>query len=253
MESINRARGLANPVGIISDKAIDWPVLDLGTEQRIELIKNRGQMGLDLVERFSGIASPLQGYLVGRIELHIHLSSTGDGICLRCRDGRNQTVRLDLDEMPMLIFVGEFVENLEQRETIIRLKPLNQCDLFGCQMLQAPLTGPVRSFGEILFALADRKLSSLLFLSSIMKGKIVDDVIQRDAGMKGILTYEASPFWRNLQKQVRQSLEAITLKLSKWGLECTINPPLDQQFKLVELFPCPLYSDLRFDQSFHVY
>jgi hypothetical protein len=229
----------------------DRPVLDSGTEKRIELIKNRGQMGLNLADRFSGITSPLQGYLEGRIELHVHLSSAGDGICLRCRDGRNQTIRLDLSEMPMLIFVGEFVENLKQREAIIRLKPLNQCDLFGCQMLQAPATGPVRPFGEILFALADRKLSSLLFLSSVMKGEIIDDVIQRGTGVKSILAYEASPFWRNLEKQVTQSLEAVALKLSDRGLECAINPPLDQQFKLVELFPCPFYSDLRFDQSFH--
>ncbi len=166
-------------------------------------------------------------------------------------DRRNETTRLDLGEVSMFIFVGKFVENLEQREAIVRLKPLNQCDLFGCQMLQAPATGPVRPFGEILFALADRKLSSRLLLSSIVKGEIIDDVIQCGAGMKGILAYEASPFWRNLEKQVTQSLKAITLKLSDGGLECAINPPLDQQFKLVELFPCPFYSDLGLDQSFH--
>ncbi len=206
---------------------------------------------MELAKRFSGITSPAQAYLEGTMELHIHLSAAGDGVCVRCLDRSGHAGRFDVSEMSMLIAVGQLVEHLEQREAMVWLKPLNQCDLFGCQMLQGAGATSIRPFWEILCALADRKLSALLLGMGVMQGKIENDVIQCGTCMKGVLTNEASSFWRNLEQQVCQNLHSIIVRFSDGNLECIIHPPLNEQFKLVELFPCPFYSDLRRDERVH--
>lgn len=229
----------------------DRPVFDSETEQRIELIKNVAQQRMELAKRFSGIKSILQSYLKGTMELHLHLSVIGDGVCIRCLDAAGHAARLNVSKMSMFVAVGQSVKHLEQRESVVRLKPLNQCDLFGCQILQGPSSGPVRSLWEILLALINRKLSAFLFSPSVIESKVVNDVVQRSASVKGILADQTSRFWCNLEKQIGQNLDSIFTRLTDGGLECVINPPLNERFKLIELFPCPFYSDLGCDELVH--
>jgi len=59
-------------------------------------------------------------------------------------------------------------------------------------------------------------------------------------------------FWRNLEKQIRQNLPLIVVRLTNGGLACVIDSPLNERFKLIELFPCPFYSDLGGDEPVHL-
>ena len=202
---------------------------------------------MDLAKRFNGFSMPSKLYLKGLLGLHIHLAASGDGICLQCMDRNGRAGGTDMGELSMFVLVGECMERLEQREASVWLKPLNQCDLFGSQMLQGTLSAPIRPLWEILFALADRTLSILWLSADVVTRDVKNDVIQRGTSMQSVLANESSRFWNNIVKQVEHNLHSVVARFSDGGLECSLNAPLDMQFKLVELFPCPFYSDLRCD------
>jgi hypothetical protein len=222
----------------------DRPVV-LSREKRIELIQYLTEKRMEYLKCFSDRLPIVQQYIVGKMELHAHLIARNSttSLCIRYWDKSAKALGWLKSELPVFVTVGNTIEESQNREAVVRLEALNQCDLFDGEELQRRVLTAF-DFFKVIWAVADRKLCEVLLGGSIVTSEIEDDVIERRAGMVQELTDKTNRFIVDAILEVKQELRSIRLRLTNREIDGVLVGNLNERFQLVELFPCPPYPDL---------
>lgn len=225
-------------------RKIDGPGVELdgrlSFDERVELIKHLGDLRMQYLKCFNDRRPIIQQYVEGILQIHIHLTNReGIGTCLRYRDESGRSGDTGADEFAVFIDVGESVEKLERREAIVRLEPLNDCDLFVAEKLE--ITGPILL--KELWGRVDRKLCSVLLGTSVDSCESEDHVVEGRPGMVDVFADKAQSLIVDDVLKIEKNLRTIRLTLTSSHIKCVLGDLLNHEFQLIELFPCPTYPE----------
>ena len=129
-----------------------------------------------------GMCAYWDNYLNGTDEFHLHLNTVRP-LCLTYRSavataGKHGTGTHNRDtkagtsrsEFPMLVWIREVAEKLRPITPVVRLQPLDCCDMCAAETLKSGRY----VFREFLWFIVDRKLSAVLNDAGIMPSQFKD-------------------------------------------------------------------------------
>lgn len=229
---------------------IDRPVLP---QDPIEIINYLGHLRNDLRQRFFDRVSIVEQYLEGMATFHLHLGYGVRGLCL-CYghyDLTNPPLKIRPNELTVLIDIGETVEQQQRLKSVVRLEFLDECDVFVSEMAQEGFA--IR--GEFLLSLLDRKLCAIIirpeFVSGVTSGQDEDDVIKSGARVQDKF---ADVLDRDIEEVVAKEkihLLRLQMRIVSDGLHCVVVDGFSREFKILHLFGCPVYPELRLLKRAH--
>lgn len=145
---------------------------------RLEGIKCLSNLQFKLLEYFYGNnglpTSKL--YASGEFGIHVHGVARGYRFCAileRIREG-NTNRGLGDSEVPVFVRIGKVSEDACPIASVIRLQPLNQCNMFIAKSFKEGVTPSPES----LFHIFNRKLRSIYNLLGIQTCQLIDEVIE---------------------------------------------------------------------------
>ena len=148
-------------------------------ELRLEVTKSFSRQFDHLLKAFYDRRTVAERYLDGSVAIHVHLFPRKDSLCI-------SVVKRDGDGAPngsqMLVFVGiiQIPDKPDPQASIVRLQPLESCDVFAAQPIEMPFVFP-----EVRFRIYNDKLRFLYDRMGIEAGKLIDQVIQSTPQIAG--------------------------------------------------------------------
>lgn len=213
-------------------------------EIRIESLNYVGNFLLKELERFHDKRPILERYLCGDVELHHHGAAT-------CVKSRAVVAVPDNCQQPgMLVDVGVKPDPLRPLATLERLQPLERCLVSGRERVQPALFAPLGGHSvagiclvPTLFRVFNQKLRSILDLTRIKDGELVDEEIERSSEVVDCLPDEDGNEWWGFDSL----LSAGEKSASGHETDCSLRRQDGSYFtfKRVDVFACPSYSRSR--------
>lgn len=164
---------------------------NIARQQRLELINCLANTSLDFLKRLHDGTPVWQRYRDGEV-LHAHYMTSRQPMCLRWR--RRTFAPLEFlfhpDEFPMPVGVGEFAEKLEWLPSVVRLKPLEKCEMFIGY--SSEVSGAV--LPEAIWRAFKRKLDAVGNSARLLLGKSTGQVIECVAQAARELAYDDADF-----------------------------------------------------------
>jgi len=203
---------------------------------------------VQLLKRFNDRESlPIhEQYAEGMLEIHAHLVGRDDlGVCLCVRDLASDSADAGFKQLPVFVYVGQFVKQLQKRKAIVRLNRLDECDLFAGEISQAVSFTAVPISFKDLFRRIDRKLRIVLLGSGIDSGQHENQVVERGADMEKKFTDKSTGLVLNLIQEAKQNKHPFSFSLTAAYLESGLACAVNERVQLIELFLCPQYPELR--------
>jgi len=186
-------------------------------EDGIELNKQVGNLRLKYLKSLYDGHTIAKRYCAGEAVLHLHfLGHQGQGAkedkislkwCVFIRKRRKMesvtTLAGNPDHLPMLVAVGEVAKPTRPVASIVRLQPLNLCDVFVADAFEVGLAPKP----EALFRVLDQKLSSFLLAPGVEPGEIENQVVQRTAKALNDIADSQAHFREWIWDRVLDSIE----------------------------------------------
>src|ERR1700730_6234110 len=134
----------------------DGPEFKSSLEERIERIKRLGNLRLYCLQRFYDGHSIAERYAQGWLELHLHITEDNTApFCGRRRCLNSHRIIVGDDhEFIVFVEVAEFLKRLHPIASVVRLQPLDCCDMRLGQTLKVSTFPSI----EVVCAAFDRKL-----------------------------------------------------------------------------------------------
>src|ERR1700730_7241190 len=148
-------------------------------ELRLERNKCISNLSFDFLKRLYDRRSIGERYAAGDMNLHVHGTENGMG-CLTCVAGNQRKIvfKASVDpsrhvaaathEMPVFIRVGALAEAPRPIASVVRLQPLDCCDMSGVDAFE-PTSLCVSN--EVLWRVYNRKLCAILCSAGIEYGE----------------------------------------------------------------------------------
>jgi len=218
---------------------------ELPLEFRIEYIKSMSNIQHELIKTFYDWRPLDERYLDGSIVIPIHLLASKD--CLRVhRIKADESRMLDSRKDFVFVRVGELSDEFRPVASIVRLQPLDDCDVFSSQSLEAPLLIP-----EVLFRIYNDKLCFLYDTLGLKAGQLIAQVVQGfSQGLYDFPNEPPSPWrcreidreggssnWHNQLFPLDFNKPLLVIQRDVIGYD--FGEGLDLRNKGVQVFPCP--------------
>lgn len=221
-------------------------------ELGLELNKQIGNLRLEFVKRLYDGRPIAELYRIGLTGIHLHVAPKLIGqerlfhICCRLRSKTqlkdDLTVKLNESEFPMLVWIRQVSEDARPFTTFVQLQALNVCDMRGVESLEPPFLNGQR---EAILGVINRKLRAILNLTRVENGERIDEIVETGAEIvNGFPTKNASE-WRNWRGKCEDWLSGVRIVLDRSIIRVVVSAEtIDQEFKFLQVFPCPLYSEI---------
>lgn len=217
-------------------------------ELRIEVGKSLSNLRYQLLQSFYNRRSLAERYANGNIALHIHFLAGQEGVCANWRRC-NPNGTGDGSKRLMFVWVGERGEPLRPVASLVRLQPLQGCDVFWGEI--APEIVSSEQILENFFRISDRKLCAVYDSLGIKAGKLIGQVIERDTQLLDDVSDKATePLrgWHDLTDDCAHHHPALTaiqgddFSPTLIGNSTTYMIPegMDFGFQLLQAFACPI-------------
>ena len=223
-------------------------------EFRLERVKQLGNIRLNSLKSLYQGHSIVEGYAQDRLNVNLHLEVHGTAVCGRFSDHlpAEDLVMHNHDEVFMLVEVADLSECSNPIASVVRLQPLNCCNMRGSEAIQEP------SFAEgislkAFWRLFDRELVSS-FDTCVENGKLDDEIVQSSSKtVRNITGQDSAGLWNRRMTGVIDTHEldhftrayncariglddgSFSLSLAEFGME---------GFKLREVFVGPCESSV---------
>lgn len=180
---------------------------DVAGERLSELENCLANASLDFLKHLYDGTPVWQRYRNGEV-LHSHYLAAERNICLRWRRRTFSPLEFLLypDEFPVPVGVGEFAEKLEWLPSVVRLKPLEKCEMFIGYAAQVP----VAVVSEAVWRTFKRKLDAVRHSARILLlSKSARQVIQCVAQATSELANDNTNFSRENIASFGKEAEAL--------------------------------------------
>lgn len=214
-------------------------------ERGLELVNCLASSEQEFLKRLYDGTPVFQRYREGEVRIHYHgMTSTlgGDGnrYCLRWQRRPNSVLDylLNPDQSLVSVPIREVAEQAEPVwiGSVIRLKPLEKCDVFVADAFQVGI--PVTR--ETLWAAFDRKLDLFADAARILLRYGTREIVERVAQATCKLANHDSDFSReDLARLGRKIVPAIVGSEIRVGVNDVFSEP-------VQVFACPTYEEFDF-------
>jgi len=215
------------------------------TSERLELSKEISNLHFKLSKLVYNRTPVFERYLNNDITIHCHGDCVGAiPVCLvfRRRIEGSCIVR-ELNEFDVLTSIGEFSEKMRPVASIVRLYPLDQCDVFGADAVKK--TGPLFP-KDVLLAL-DRKLkaSGDVLLRQIESRECGNQVVERcPKVLDNVVDHNLDLSRFNFAERLKFAVEGVErfgpiISVEGNRLGCCVPKALNQTFQFRQMFVCP--------------
>jgi hypothetical protein len=222
----------------------------VGLEQRLELLNQLGALKLQYLKRLYERKPVWERYLGGEL-LHVHGSNVNAsiGVCATFqRDTNTPDILCPLDnKMRMLVFVGQNPQTCKPIRTIVRLNPLEQCDVYVADAFEKCITMTPKR----LFAIFNRELDEMadLLRAGVLEGNQCRKIIEGRTEAIGELADDHPKFRRSILGAINVRLDSfdtarpdINVIGNQFRIAANVFDPILQ---IRQMFMCPAH--LTFD------
>ena len=151
-------------------------------ELRIEDIKSLSNLQFQLLQSVYIHDNRSIGELYVNREaiLHIHGLISGYRFCANLRKAISNIER-GYGEPSVFVRIGEIGESMRPVTSVIRLQPLDNCDVFVADSFEVGIALSL----EILYAIINRKLCAIFNLAGIQTCQLIDEIIHGGSQVVG--------------------------------------------------------------------
>ena len=144
-------------------------------ELRLEHAKRLGNLQFQLLQSvyIHDGRSIAELYMNGEAVLHIHGLTSDYRFCATLRNAIYDG-GFGYSKPPVFVRIGQFSEGACPVASVIRLQPLNYCDMFAADSFEKGTTPSLETFYGIL----NRKLRAVFNLAGVQACQLIDEVIQ---------------------------------------------------------------------------
>lgn len=153
---------------------------------RLEISKRISNLRLDFLQRLYDRRPIIKRYVRGYVNFHLHSAKNGvrcvtfianDLTQVSVRAGMDCGVEQSchLDEMPVFVGIGGFPQVFRPVASLIRLQPLNGCNMRGVNAFEAGLATVAP---EVIYRVHNRELCSALLAAGVEFGEFENEIIQ---------------------------------------------------------------------------
>ena len=234
-------------------------------ELRLERLKQISNLRLQLMERvFNGLdATPVRilsnwgQYKNGAQNLHIHFDAVRPFCATyiaKCDVVRPTRARLSEytdaqeahtwgtggSEASMFVGIRDLDKKLSPIASVIRLQPLNSCNMCGIEASKGSLFVPP----EFVWGFLNQKLSALLGSAKIQDGQFINEIVQGSAKVIADLPdndpEQVGGVIESIGDDHAKFIRRVRIELSPYGVEVDLSEVGDFPFKLRKMFACPV-------------
>jgi len=141
-------------------------------ELRLEHMKSLSNIQHKLLKSFYDGRPVTERYLDRSVAIHIHVFTSKDCFCLTSIKAEGDRM-FNSREMLVFVRIGEVLEELRPVASLVRLQPLEHCNVFWGQSSKMPQVTP-----EILFRIYNNKLRFIYNALGVEAGQLIDKVLQ---------------------------------------------------------------------------
>jgi len=218
-------------------------------ELRLERGKCFSNTKLDFLKRLHDGASIVERYRRVKIDIHVHFLASDGIYCAeyRARCSRAGEPSTDINcghsdnehQFPVFVSVRGIAEQACPIASIVRLQPLDCCDMAGVEALETGLCPPP----EVLWRVFDRKLRTVLRDAGIEFGEFKNEVFEGGSQVVANFSYQDGDGHRGRLAQVSVHPiipPSIRLEIGNNGLLLLRLMDGDQGPKISKVFVCPI-------------
>lgn len=228
----------------------------LPLELGLEISKRVSNLRLDFIKRVGDQRPIFERYLAKDVNLHIHVHASERMWCLTFEaldpvqiiplkagvDG-NAASAFDQDEMPVFVRVGAVSEPPRPVASIVRLKPLDACDMFGVDAFEQDCRAVS---GKVLCRIHNRKLGLLLRTAGIESGEFVDEIVEGAPKVVANLADQSSDAHtvESLcgKEDIFRAVRRVWIDFERDGVSLFLRDDGYFPLQLSKVFVCPAYS-----------
>jgi len=220
----------------------------------IELSKCFSNLRLDFLKCVYDGRSVLERYRNGVVNLHLHIAHGGmwcvtleasnsvQVVSLKTGMNGEPGNSLSRDQVPVFVRVGAIAEECGPIASVVRLKPLDLCDMSGVDLYEH--TWSVTP--ETIRAVFNRKLRSLLLDAGVKFGELEDEIIECPSK---VIANLANKDWEphsdigfGGQTDLQNLVRGIRIEVNDTSVRLLPGDFLDVPVQFRKVFACPVYS-----------
>ena len=248
-------KGLSGPIGKAAGSAEGIGSSLSSLEVLLEVGKRISNFRLDFLDCLYDRRPVFERYLAGDVDLHLHGRVPSYGmvcVTLEAQASRNvpfetgvdvkSAVVTDADKVPVFIGVGTITEPGCPLASVVRLQPLNCCDMGGVKSYEE--SGRVAA--KDIWVAFNGKLRAALFRAGIKFSEFEHQIVHSGSEIVENLSDQGSQphsdirFWR--QFWLQEAMRGIRVMLDDQGVRLLHENVSDIGFHAFEVFACPMYS-----------
>lgn len=221
-------------------------------ELRLEFFNRLGNASDDFLKRLYDRRSIVERYLALETEVHVHFVARDGMFCAKySRVPHRKRLRSGLPnlegtrsaegrEFPVFVFVGKVSQRPRPIASLVRLQPLECCDMASLDALAPSLLFPPL---ELIGAVHNRKLRELLGRAEVKFGEFENEIFQRSTQVIANLADQDGNAHRggdvNFRRFAADVLPTLGLEMSDRGLGLFPLKGDDQLPQIGKVFCCP--------------
>lgn len=214
----------------------------LSLYERIELIEHFGNAQLKYLKRLYDRRPIPKRYLENELEIHLHFAAHGDrgSLCVVChRTGARECG----NETSVLVYVRQNLKGPNPVASVVRLQPLEQCDVFVADAFEK---GRAVSLEE-LWRIVNRKLNAgISRKAGIRLRELNDEIVETAPQCVGELANHDANVRQHLIKEIGNLVSSVRIILDDTAVTAQVLNKCDFGLQLRQVLVCPPQLSLDF-------